>query len=163
MTAHLGARGLSNLEGHTDFDITWPWLRPEGLRPGSTAVLRVKNEAPSLPFVLPPLLRACEFVLLVDNGSDDGTPDVARETAAKHGLGDKPVRELVEHPVVMERVRRIVDAVNGHLATYARIKRFAVLPADFTQESGELTPTLKVKRRDVRQKYAAVIDSLYRD
>ena len=89
MTAHLGAQGLSNIEGHTDFDITWPWTRPEGLRPGSTAVLRVKNEAPSLPFVLPPLLRACDHVLLVDNGSDDGTPDVARETAARAGRSDK--------------------------------------------------------------------------
>lgn len=89
MTAHLGATGLHNLEGHTDFDITWPWTRPEGLRPGATAVLRVKNEAPSLPFVLPPLLRACDAVLLVDNGSDDGTPDVARETAASTGLADK--------------------------------------------------------------------------
>ena len=52
-------------------------------------MLRVKNEAPSLPFVLPPLLRACDFVLLVDNGSDDGTPDVARETAAKAGHADR--------------------------------------------------------------------------
>lgn len=89
MTAHLGTAGLKNLEGHTDYDITWPWLRPEGLRPGSTAVLRVKNEAPSLPFVLPPLLRACDLVLLVDNGSDDGTPDVARDTAARAGLADR--------------------------------------------------------------------------
>jgi glycosyltransferase involved in cell wall biosynthesis len=89
MTAHLGATGLTNLEGHREYDLSWPWLRPEGLRPGSTAVLRVKNEAPSLPFVLPPLLRACDFVLLVDNGSDDGTPDVARETAAKAGHADK--------------------------------------------------------------------------
>jgi len=89
VTAHLGARGLSNIEGHTEFDITWPWTRPEGLRPGSTAVLRVKNEAPSLPFVLPPLLRACDHVLLVDNGSDDGTPDVAREAAARAGRSDK--------------------------------------------------------------------------
>ena len=63
----------------------------------------------------------------------------------------------------MERVRRIVDAVNAHLASYAKVKRFAVLPADFTQEGGELTPTLKVKRRDVRAKHADLIDSLYRD
>jgi glycosyltransferase involved in cell wall biosynthesis len=89
VTAHLGRTGLQNLEGHHDFDITWPWTRPEGLRPGSTAVLRVKNEAPSLPFVLPPLLRACDAVLLVDNGSDDGTPDVARDTAQRAGRADR--------------------------------------------------------------------------
>jgi long-chain acyl-CoA synthetase len=67
----------------------------------------------------------------------------------------------VRHPVVVERVRRIVDGVNAHLASYAQVKRFAVLPDDFTQDGGELTPTLKVKRRDVRAKYADVIESLY--
>jgi len=82
-------QGLINLEGHTDFDITWPWNRPGGLRAGATAVLRVKDEAPSLPFVLPPLLRATDHVIVVDNGSTDGTPEVAAETAAKAGLADK--------------------------------------------------------------------------
>ena len=89
MTGSRTPTGLTNLEGHTDFDITWPWTRPEGLRPGTTAVLRVKDEAPSLPFVLPPLLRACDHVLVVDNGSTDGTPDVARETAERCGHPDK--------------------------------------------------------------------------
>jgi hypothetical protein len=84
-----GATGIRNLEGHSEYDIVWPWTRPGGLRSGTTAVLRVKNEAPSLPFVLPPLLRATDHVLVVDNGSDDGTPDVARETAEKIGRADR--------------------------------------------------------------------------
>ena len=76
MNAIRNPQGLTNLEGHTDFDITWPWNRPGGLRAGATAVLRVKDEAPSLPFVLPPLLRATDHVIVVDNGSTDDTAEV---------------------------------------------------------------------------------------
>ena len=48
-----------------------------------TSVLRVKNEARSLPWVLPPLFEAVQHVVVVDNQSDDGTPDVAREVAER--------------------------------------------------------------------------------
>jgi long-chain acyl-CoA synthetase len=89
-------------------------------------------------------------------------PDELAKLARELGRGDKPAAELARHPAVMERVRRTVDGVNAHLASYAQIKRFAVLPDDFTQDGGELTPTLKVKRRDVRAKYADVIESMYR-
>ena len=62
---------------------------------------------------------------------------------------------------MIERIRRTVDRVNEALASYARLKRFAVLPADFSQEGGELTPTLKVKRKVVSANYADLIESLY--
>jgi long-chain acyl-CoA synthetase len=89
--------------------------------------------------------------------------DALASLARERGLDDAPATELVRHPAVVDRVRRIVDGVNAHLASYAQIKRFAVLPVDFTQDGGELTPTLKVKRREVRAKYADVIASLYQE
>ncbi len=88
-------------------------------------------------------------------------PEELAKFARNAGLADKPVAELVRNPAVSERVRQIVERVNGHLASYATVKRFAVLPEDFTQEGGELTPTLKVKRKVVNTKYADLIESLY--
>jgi hypothetical protein len=108
----VGGSGLQNLEGHHEFDITWPWTRPGGLRPGATAVLRVKNEARSLPHVLPPLLRACDEVLLVDNASDDGTADVAVETAARAGRPDRLT--VTSYPFAVAR------AGAEHLAQHER-------------------------------------------
>ncbi|HEV8675127.1 MAG TPA: long-chain fatty acid--CoA ligase [Methylomirabilota bacterium] len=89
------------------------------------------------------------------------SPDEIRKFARNAGLGDKPLAELARNPAVVERVHRTVDQVNDKLASYARLKRFAVLPADFTQEGGELTPTLKVKRKVVSTNYADLIESLY--
>ncbi|MFC6287948.1 hypothetical protein ACFP3Q_12800 [Nocardioides sp. GCM10027113] len=81
-------RRIRNLEGRTDFEVDWPldWHDQE---PGMTAVLRVRNEARNLPWVLPPLFRAVQHVVLVDNLSDDGTPDVARRTAEEVGAADR--------------------------------------------------------------------------
>lgn len=80
--------GLRNREGDAAYDITWPWS--EGpLRPGLTCVFRVKNEARNLPWVLPPMFEAVQHVVLVDNGSDDGTPEVAREVVERIGATDR--------------------------------------------------------------------------
>ena len=101
MSVPVGAGdGITNLEGHRDFDIVWPW-RSGTMRRGATAVLRVKNEAESMRFVLPPLLRACDAVLLVDNNSDDGTGQEALDVAAHHGLAEKFT--LKEYPFEVAR------------------------------------------------------------
>ena len=52
-------------------------------------MFRVKNEARNLPWVLPPMFEAVQHVVLVDNGSDDGTPEVAREVAERVGAADR--------------------------------------------------------------------------
>jgi long-chain acyl-CoA synthetase len=68
---------------------------------------------------------------------------------------------LHEDPRVRERLQAAIDALNGQLASYSSIKKFAVLPGDFTQESGELTPTLKVKRKVVSERYRGILDAFY--
>ena len=55
-----------------------------------------------------------------------------------------------------------IDALNKRLASYESIKKFAILPADLTEASGDLTPKLSVKRKVVIDKYRPVIEELYR-
>jgi long-chain acyl-CoA synthetase len=54
-----------------------------------------------------------------------------------------------------------VDAANEHLARVEQVKRFTVLPAEWTPESGELTPTLKMRRRVIVDRYGAEIEAMY--
>ena len=70
---------------------------------------------------------------------------------------------LLEHPEVHALFEREVTAVNENLARYEQIRKWALLPAEFTIESGELTPTQKIKRRVVMERHGALIDSLYAD
>jgi len=58
-------------------------------------------------------------------------------------------------------VQRTVDAVNAGVAPVEQIKKFTILPQDLSQETGELTPTMKVKRNVVGDKYGGDIESLY--
>ena len=71
------------------------------------------------------------------------------------------VHDLAEHPAFRAHVEAGVEAANAELSRYQTIKRFAVVPVDFTVEGGELTPTQKVKRRIVNEKYEAEIETLY--
>jgi long-chain acyl-CoA synthetase len=88
--------------------------------------------------------------------------DELARLARAEGILTPELDLLTRHPRVLERVGRIVEDKNSQLQSYARIRKFAVLPADFTQEAGELTPTLKVKRRVVAEKYHDVLEALYR-
>jgi long-chain acyl-CoA synthetase len=64
-------------------------------------------------------------------------------------------------PDVREQVQKVVDAANAELARPEQIKRFDVLPRDFSAEDGEITPTLKLKRRVCEQHFAAQVEALY--
>src|SRR4029079_7378403 len=62
---------------------------------------------------------------------------------------------------IEQRVQALVDGVNGELSRFEQIKRFRVLPRDFTAEEDEVTPTLKLKRRVVAEHFAREIEELY--
>ena len=77
------------------------------------------------------------------------------------GIEVKSRRELCQHPRIIDLIERQIERLTPNLARYEKIKKVALLENEFTIEGGELTPTLKVKRRVVDQKYRDVIDKLY--
>ncbi len=83
------------------------------------------------------------------------TPVFAREH-------DLELDEVYRSELMHAEIQTAIDAVNSHYAPVEQIKRFAILPKDFSQPTGELTPTLKVKRSIVQEKYAETIDAIYR-
>ena len=90
-------------------------------------------------------------------------PDFERlnEWARQSGIKAAEKRELIEQPKIVEMMKGEVNRLTQELADYEKVKRVALLPEEFTIEGGELTPTLKVRRKIVEQKYRNLIDSLY--
>ncbi len=87
-------------------------------------------------------------------------PDALADFARQHQLGGD---HLHQHPTVLAELQKGVDHVNGRHARVAHIRKFVVLPQSLTIESGELTPTMKVKRKVVLDRYREVVDGLYQD
>lgn len=88
-------------------------------------------------------------------------PELAPAWAAARGIEAASFGELAEHPAVREEIARAVEAANARLNRTEQIKRYRVLTEEWGPESGELTPSLKLRRRVVREKYGALIDGLY--
>ncbi len=81
--------------------------------------------------------------------------------AQQHGIPYASFEELTGRPEIMEVIQKGVDATNRELAKFETIKKFIVLPREFSQEEGEITPTLKVKRKVITEKYRDLLASLY--
>jgi long-chain acyl-CoA synthetase len=88
-------------------------------------------------------------------------PETAPAWAKAHGLPELPLAGLAAHPDVLAEVRHGVDEANSHLARVEQVRRFRVLPDEWTTETGELTPTMKRRRRVIVERYAEEIDRLY--
>jgi long-chain acyl-CoA synthetase len=83
--------------------------------------------------------------------------------AAEEGIKFVSIREMATNPWVRSLIESEVQRLTTHLAQYETIKRFALLPEDFTFDNGSLTFTLKLKRRIVEQHYRQAIEELYGD
>jgi long-chain acyl-CoA synthetase len=83
--------------------------------------------------------------------------------AKEHGIAAASRQQLVAHPLVRAEYQAIVDKVNSTLANFETIKRFRLVPDEWGLDSGELTPSLKLRRRVVTQKYAQEIAEFYAD
>jgi long-chain acyl-CoA synthetase len=87
-------------------------------------------------------------------------PDEAPALASELGVSADP-ESMASDEKVRDAIWKDIDAVNQRFARIEQIKRFTILPRDLSQEEGELTPTLKVKRAVVYKKYAPQVDELY--
>jgi long-chain acyl-CoA synthetase len=86
-------------------------------------------------------------------------PEEIPAFAEEHGI---EVGDVVASEAMRAEVQKAVDATNAKVGRVEQIKRFAILPEDLSQATGELTPTLKVKRNVVAEKFAGVVEELYR-
>jgi long-chain acyl-CoA synthetase len=84
-----------------------------------------------------------------------------KKWAGDNGHAGKSYEELTQLPELNAKVQTCVDELNSGLARYETVKKFALLPQDFTVETGELTPSLKVKRKVVETRYKALLDGFY--
>ncbi len=85
----------------------------------------------------------------------------AANYARIHEISHQDLRTLSQHPQIKGLIRSLVAEVNSKLSSYETIKNFAILNFDFTVEAGELTPSLKVKRKFCGEKYKDAIRALY--
>ncbi len=88
-------------------------------------------------------------------------PDAILGWAAENGLEGKSYAEIVADAKTREMVQFFVDLLNGELNRWETIKKFELLDHDLTVESGEMTPSMKVKRNVVEDNYSSLIDKLY--
>ena len=88
-------------------------------------------------------------------------PQVAPAWAKAHGIQAASLADLSDHPAIVDEVRRALTQANSHVSRVEQFKRFTILGTEWSPESEELTPTMKLKRRVIHTKYQPQIDAMY--
>lgn len=89
--------------------------------------------------------------------------EVLKEFARGVGIMFNTDHELVAHDRIRQLFQKEIDHLQKDLPNYERVRRFELLPLQLTVENGEITPTLKVKRKVVEQKFSELIEKMYQD
>jgi long-chain acyl-CoA synthetase len=134
-------------------------------------LFKLSNGKYVAPQLIESLLKQSEFVsqvVVVGAGKKQPValivPDWENLQEALAEAGEqfsKDKSELSQNPIAIKMVQKDVASLTSDLADYERIRRVALLPQDFSIDSGELTPTLKVKRRVIDERYGELIEDLY--
>jgi long-chain acyl-CoA synthetase len=88
-------------------------------------------------------------------------PEAMRRWAAERGLDGRSPAELARAPEVKALVQRKVDELNAALPRFATVKRFTVLPREFLESEGEVTPSQKLRRKVIERRYRAELEAMY--
>ena len=88
-------------------------------------------------------------------------PEALEKHAREHALAPHNGRPMERHPDIVAFIQSEIDKKNRDLARYETIKKFRIVPGEFTQETGELTPTMKLKKRVIYKKYESLIEEMY--
>ncbi len=90
-------------------------------------------------------------------------PQARAVWALANGIGGRPAEEVAREPRLRAVVQRAVEVLNAGLPRFAAVKRFAVLPDEFSEAAGEVTPSHKLKRKAIEARYRGVLDGMYAD
>ena len=85
-----------------------------------------------------------------------------KKYAEKHKISYKNIEDLIEHSDVVKMMQKRFEELQKEFSGFERIKKFTLLPKEFTIEKGEITSTLKLKRKVIQEKYKDLIDRMYK-
>jgi long-chain acyl-CoA synthetase len=89
--------------------------------------------------------------------------DALEEYTITHSIAYSSREDLVNNPAIVQFYQKRIAENSKDLAGHEQIKKFILLPRSFTQEAGEMTPTMKLKRKVIIEKYKDIIDDMYKD
>lgn len=141
------------------------------------APLVIEETMKSIPIVSQCFLvgdgrKYCSALFTLDAGAiirdkfgmdpNDIPKDPAKQLAKLEELGSS-IEAFTESAEIRAEVQAAVDKLNGQFSNPEQLKKFAILPRDFAVDYGELTPTLKIRRKQIRENWADVIEDMYAD